>query len=212
MTATLTPPPAAPGDPEPVWKLAREFPPQGHWTEASYLAMRRRTGSMRLIELVDGRLEFPPMPTKYHQAVAGWLNELLRNSVLHRGLGEVYMAPYRVRVPGRFREPDVVVILARNAAHAHDSHADRADLVVEVLSPDDSDRDLVVKRTEYAAAGAPEYWIADPQVDFRTLTVLTLEGDSYREHGAFGEGATAGSVLLPGVTLDVTACLAGQVP
>lgn len=44
-------------------------------------------------------------------------------------------------------------------------------LVVEVLSPGNSGRDLVIKRHEYAAGGIPQYWIVDK--DEHTLVVLT---------------------------------------
>jgi Uma2 family endonuclease len=52
-------------------------------------------------------------------------------------------------------------------------YADGADLVIEVLSKD-RDRDLQMKRLEYAQAGIPEYWIGDPR-DQR-ITVLRLAG------------------------------------
>ena len=48
-----------------------------------------------------------------------------------------------------------------------------------------------------------EYWIVDPPEE--TLTVLTLDGEGYVEHGVFGGGETATSVLLPGFAVDVTA-------
>jgi Uma2 family endonuclease len=37
-----------------------------------------------------------------------------------------------------------------------------ADLVVEIVSPDDVERDIVIKRADYAEAGIPEYWIVNP--------------------------------------------------
>jgi hypothetical protein len=61
-----------------------------------------------------------------------------------------------------------------------------ADLVIEVVSPDDPQRDLVTKRSEYAQAGIPEYWIVDPQTE--TITVLRLEDARYVEHGVFRPG------------------------
>ena len=78
-----------------------------------------------------------------------------------------------------------------------------ADVVVEVVSPDDPGRDLVVKRVDYAEAAIPEYWIVDPRVE--TVTVLTLAGGAYVEHGVFSRGEAATSPLLDGLTLAVTA-------
>jgi Uma2 family endonuclease len=45
-------------------------------------------------------------------------------------------------------------------------------LVVEVLSPSNARKDLVLKRHEYPRAGIPRYWIVDPEAG--TLTVLAL--------------------------------------
>ena len=78
-----------------------------------------------------------------------------------------------------------------------------ADLVAEVVSPDDPDRDLVEKRTDYAEAGIPEYWIADPRDE--TLTVLVLRGEAYVEHGRYARGEVAASVLLDGFAAEVSA-------
>ena len=77
------------------------------------------------------------------------------------------------------------------------------DAGVEVVSPDDPDRDLVEKRADYAEGGIPEYWIADPRDE--TITVLALAGDEYVEHGVFGRGGTATSPLLEGFVADVSA-------
>jgi Uma2 family endonuclease len=189
---------------EPAWGLALLYPEQGGWTEEEYLAL----DTNHLIEFADGCLEFLPMPTKAHQWTAGFLYRLLFAAVADRGLGEVYHAPYRVRVPERFREPDVVCILSRNAGTAYQRYADAADLVVEVVSEDDPDRDRVTKRAEYAAAGIPEYWIADPRD--KTLTIFSLDPGAaeYRDAGRYREGQTARSVLLEGLAADVTAAFA----
>jgi Uma2 family endonuclease len=62
-------------------------------------------------------------------------------------------------------------------------------------------RDYVEKRREYAEAGIAEYWIVDPQE--RKVTVLTLEGTEYREHGVYVAGDTATSVLLSGFQVEL---------
>ena len=71
-----------------------------------------------------------------------------------------------------------------------------ADLVVEVVSPDDPGRDLIEKRADYAEGGIPEYWIVDPRDE--TITVLALKDGAYVEHGVFTRGAAALSALLEG--------------
>jgi len=79
---------------------------------------------------------------------------------------------------------------------------------MEVVSEGEENRgrDLETKREEYARAGIAEYWIVDPQE--QRVTVLVLDGPSYRVHGVFGRGATATSVLLPGFEGSVDATLA----
>ena len=78
-----------------------------------------------------------------------------------------------------------------------------ADPGVEVVIPDDPDRDLVEKRADYAEAGIMEYWIADPRDE--PLTVLALRGETYVEHGRYGRGEMAASVLLEGFAADASA-------
>ncbi len=102
------------------------------------------------------------------------------------------------------REPDVVFMLAENRNRRGNSFWERADLVMEVVSDDDPQRDLVLKRDEYAKAGIPEYWIVDPRDT--TIRVLQLsisqEISTYHEAGCYTLGQTANSALLPGFALD----------
>jgi Uma2 family endonuclease len=74
-----------------------------------------------------------------------------------------------------------------------------------VVSPSNPDHDLETKRTEYARAGIPEYWIVNPLKE--TITVLQLEDDAYVEHGVFKRGETATSALLEGFAVSVDATL-----
>jgi len=93
-------------------------------------------------------------------------------------------------------------MLAEHRDREHEAFFDGADLVIEVVSDDDPDRDLVTKRREYAQAGIPEYWIIEPQVEM--ISVLRLDQDQYVEYGRFGRGAIATSALLGEFAIDVT--------
>ena len=190
---------------EPTWEIAERFPLQGRWTEREYL----REFDDALVEYTDGRIERLPVPTKRHQRVQLYLSDLTRQAA---GDGAVYHPPYRIRLPitqrAMYREPDVMVLTAEQDATVGDTDTFCTDalLVMEVVSPDDPDRDYVTKRADYAAAGVPEYWIVDP-IENRVL-VLTLDGDAYREHGSFAPGDTATGMVLPSLKVDVAALFA----
>jgi len=178
---------------------------QGEWTAEEYLALDAAGG--RLIELVDGRLEFPQMPKRLHQRIVKFLVRVIEELILRGPGGEVLDAPFPVYIePNRYREPDVVY-QRPGRPDAHADYADGADLVIEVLSddPNDRKRNLITKRHEYAQARIPEYWIVDPQT--RMIQVLTLDGveqgGPYRVHGEFKAGETATSLLLEGFRVSV---------
>lgn len=200
--AGLAYPPRPEIEPEPTWDIAHLFPAQGMWSEEEYLALRPN----RLVEFSSGIVEVLTMPTESHQIIVAYVYGVLLAFVTQRRLGTVLFAPLRVRLwPGKYREPDVVFMLAEHAARRGEQFWDGADLVVEVVSDDDRRRDVETKRHEYARAGIPEYWIVDPARG--CITVLQLDGQRYRVHGEFERGTQATSVLLPGLVVDVTAAL-----
>ena len=195
--------PAAPASQEALNELLRDvLPPQGAWSEAAYLWLTDH--SNRLIEFTDGHVQELPMPTFGHQAVLLFLYGLFHGYLQPRG-GVVMVAPLRMRVrAGKFREPDLLLLRNRADPRCRNPYWLGADLVAEVVSPDDPARDLVEKRADYAEAGIAEYWIADPRAE--TIVVLALRDGAYVEHGVYGRGAAAQSPLLPGLAADVAAC------
>lgn len=185
-------------DAEPTWNIASLFPGQGQWDEDEYLAL----DTNHLIEFSHRNLEVLPMPTQSHQLLTRLLFRLLERFVLQNQLGLALFAPLRVQLwPGKYREPDIVFMLTEHADLRGEAYWRGADLVMEVVSPDDRQRDLVTKRREYALAGISEYWIVDNEQQI--ITVLTLAGETYAVHGAFTPGEQADSVLLTGFAVDV---------
>jgi len=182
------------------------LPPQGGWEEAEYLWLTDR--SNRLLELSDGIIEVLPMPAHEHQEILRFLLFALFDFLRPRG-GDVLFAPLRLRVRAReFREPDLLAIQDAHDPRVQNRYWTGADLVMEVVSPDAPERDLVEKRREYAEAGIPEYWIVDPRD--RSVTVLALADGQYREHGRFVPGQEATSALLPEFTVATAAIFGGN--
>lgn len=172
---------------------------QGLWTEEQYLRLSEQTN--HLIEFTDGEIEVLPMPTRHHQVLLLLLYGMLRD-FLHPVGGIVLVAPLRLHIrPGKFREPDVLLLVEASDARNQDAYWLGADLVVEIVSPDSHERDTEEKRHDYAEAGVPEYWIVNPLDE--TITVLALRGGVYAVHGTYRRGDRAISVLLSGFGVGV---------
>lgn len=186
-----------------VWQAAGLeidlLPLQGLWTEEQYLRLTDQTN--HLIEFTNGDVEVLPMPTRKHQAISRYLFLAFLAFVQPRG-GTVFYAPLRVRIAaGRFREPDLVLLLDVNDPRNQNAFWLGADLVVEIVSPDHVERDTSLKRTDYAEARIPEYWIVNPEE--QTITVLKLIDGTYVAHGIFHRGDMATSSLLQGFMASV---------
>ena len=127
----------------------------------------------------------------------------LDTCVEDRNLGVAYSAPTAVVLS----ETDVVqpdmtfVSKGRMSIVGRNNIQGAPDLVVEVISPNNPERDLVRKREIYARHGVGEYWIADP--DARSIRVMTLEGNAFRVAGEYGVGDTLTSSTLEGLDLEV---------
>ncbi|MDZ4721829.1 MAG: Uma2 family endonuclease [Roseiflexaceae bacterium] len=189
--------------PIPAWEVALLFPPQGAWSKEEYLALTDSTNN--LVEYTQGQIEVLPMPTEKHQRILEFIFFIVRE-LMHSTGGRAFFSPLRLYIePDRYREPDILLVVDKHDPRRADRYWSGADLVVEIVSPDNPERDWVQKRADYARAGIPEYWIVDPQQE--RIAVLRLDGDVYAEHGLFTRGEIATSVLLPDLRVDVTAAL-----
>jgi Uma2 family endonuclease len=192
----ITEPPAV----EP-WRdfLEGILPPQGRWSEEEYLVLTdHRT---RLIEFTDGFLEPLPIPTDEHQSLLSFLFIAFFNFFEPRG-GIVHFAPLRLRIrSGKFREPDLLMLLLATDTRRENRFWLGADLALEIVSQDKPERHLVDKRGDYAEARVPEYWIVNPISE--TITVLRLQGAAYEQAGVYGRGQSAISVLRPEFSVAV---------
>lgn len=188
--------------------LCSALPPQGAWSDDAYLWLTDH--SRRLIEFTDGSLEELPLPTSVHQSVLLFLYGVFHAYLRERG-GVVMVAPLRMRIrEGKFREPDLLLLRDRDDQRYANRYWLGADVVAEVVSADDPDRDFVLKRSDYAEAQVPEYWIVDPHDE--TMLVLELADGAYREAGRYRRGDVAASPLLDGLRVDAAAAFDAPKP
>jgi Uma2 family endonuclease len=193
--------PSAPKPSDQDWNelLGELLPAQGAWTEEEYLVLTDHGN--RLVEFTDGFLEVLPMPTDKHQSVLQFLFLAFFHFVHPLG-GKVQFAPLRLRIrTGKFREPDLLLLVSAADPRRQNRFWLGADLALEVVSDEKPERDLVTKRGDYAEARVAEYWIVNPQTE--TITVLRLRDDAYEEAGAYRSGELAALVLLSGFSVAV---------
>ena len=179
--------------------LLEDALPQGCWRDDDYLWLTDRC--RRLVEFTDGYLELLPVPTRGHQRILAFLYSAFQ-AFLNTAGGEVLFAPLRLRIrAGKYREPDLLAMRDAQDARSGDRFWTGADVVAEIVSADNPQRDFVDKRRDYAEAGIPEYWIVDPRTE--TITVLELVQGEYVEHGVHRRGECAASLAIPGLGVDV---------
>jgi len=181
------------------------FPRQGEWTEADYLALPETN---RIIELSEGRVVMPDMPTTSHQRAVGKLFRLMSDHVEVQDLGEVCVAALRVHLwPGKFREPDIVFMTRDHADRIGEEYWGIPDLIVEVISPRTPKSsgtehvDRGEKFVEYAKAGVQEYWLVHPTAG--TIEVYVFRDGVYHLLDRWGKGEVARSEMLDGFEVPV---------
>lgn len=188
----------------PTWAISLDFPRQGDWTEDDYFAIEGKNN--RLKELCDGFLEVLPMPTLDHQEIVRILYDALRDHLrsIHNQ-GKIYFAPCPIRFSAKLiREPDLFYLSATQY-QKRSKYATTAELVIEVVSGTKTDRqrDLVIKRKEYAEQGVKEYWIVDPKTKSIQVLSLPVTGKKYQSLGKFTGTQSVKSKVFPGLVLAV---------
>ena len=122
------------------------------------------------VELLWGKIKkMTAAPSTRHQKVVGELYVAIRNT-LGRGDCQVFVAPFDVRLMVKEHrdyksenvvQPDICVVCDESKIDERGCTG-APDLIVEVLSPATSTRDLKDKLKLYEQAGVPEYWVVDP--------------------------------------------------
>lgn len=173
------------------------------------------------VELIRGWVvKMSPAPNVRHQRISG---------VMYRKLGdyfedkpcEVFTAPFDVRLPlppnkvkankiDTVVQPDIVVI-CDPAKLDEQGCIGAPDLVVEILSPGNTRREMKDKMELYQAAGVPEYWVVDPEHEF-ILVYTCNEAGAYVGSIPYTDGDLLTTPIMPGLQLDVTSIFATPAP
>jgi len=137
-------------------------------------------------EIIDGDLFMVPSPNEAHQRFLVTLTNIMVNYVRKNKLGSIYCAPFDVLFSEEdIVQPDIIFVSNENRKIiTKDNIKGAPDLLVEILSPGTSKRDLGIKKKLYAKKGVREYWIVDPERE--TVDVFKLKGREFegKRYGA----------------------------
>ncbi len=168
----------------------------------TYEELSRLPADGHRYELFDGEAYMCPSPTSRHQRVLGRLH-LVFGAGIPEG-AEVFIAPLDIVLsPSTALQPDLLVVLPKNARIVRDVIRGVPDLVVEVLSPSTAAIDRGLKMETYARHGVPEYWIADPEKEQFEVYRLDRKAVAYRLGGIYRRGDKVTTTLLPGLEVNV---------
>ncbi|MBI3971024.1 MAG: Uma2 family endonuclease [Chloroflexi bacterium] len=185
-------------------------PPQGSWTYEDYLAL---PDDGKRYEVIDGVLYVSPAPSPKHQRRLLNLVIKLVGFVREHALGEVFISPVDLLIPGaKPVQPDALFIARTNPARIDEERniAGVPDLIVEVASPSTAGYDRREKQDLYARAGVREYWYAHPTEITIELLALDPERGTYRSVGVFGRHSRLPTTVLKGLPFTVGELLEGD--
>lgn len=163
------------------------------------------------LELFKGRIFKLSAPNTKHQVILGDLHVALRKELSsHRCT--VFMAPFDVRLPVKNKkkdneittvvQPDLCVV-CDNEKIDERGCCGAPDLVVEILSPGNSRKEVKLKFDLYEEAGVKEYWIVNP-VEQNFVVYCLNDAGKFGGGKMYADGDTIKSFAVEGLKIYVS--------
>lgn len=174
----------------------------GFYTYADYLLWKFE----ERLELIKGKIfRMSPAPAIAHQRVSRKLSGELYHFFKGKTC-ELFTAPFDVVLPNAYGkedsvvQPDLCVVCTPEKLADGKRCVGAPDLVVEILSPHNSMRDLDLKFHLYEEAGVLEYWIVRPES--KEINVYVLQESKYYGLPPIVEGKDITSIKFPTLKLN----------
>ena len=179
----------------------------GKYSYADYFSWKIK----ERIEIIKGKIfKMSPGPSMMHQSISMHLSNLFYNFLDNKKKCKVFSAPFDVRFPDNSVEdkdienvvqPDISVVCDLTKLDSRGCLG-APDLIVEILSPSSSKRDLKYKFELYQEHGVSEYWVVHPEE--KTLLIYTLDREGkYQPSHLKTRGDSVVSTVLTGFELDL---------
>ena len=164
------------------------------YTYADYLTWQFK----ERVELFRGRIfRMSPAPNRRHQRILSNLFSPIY-TMLENNQSEVYPAPFDVVLNKKgldtVVQPDICVICDREKL-TEQGCTGAPDIIIEILSPGNTRKEMKEKFELYEENGVKEYWIADPERSSITVYGLSKEGKYLGSKPFVGEECVESTVL-----------------
>jgi len=175
------------------------------YTYADYLKWKLE----ERLELFKGRIFRLSAPNRFHQQVSGKIFFHLFGFLKGKQC-QVFSAPFDVRIPVQNRkrdneittvvQPDICVICDQSKLDERGC-CGAPDLMVEILSPGNSRKEVTIKFELYQEAGVREYWIINPTE--QNIIVYKLINNKFISEKTYAPGDVLLSYAIEGLSVNV---------
>ena len=173
----------------------------GIYTYADYLMWKIKDR----VEILKGKIfKMSPAPAISHQSISFNLSGLLFMYFYNKPC-KVFASPFDVVLKNKNGKEDTVVqpdlcVVCDPEKLADGKRCQGApDLIIEILSPGNSKKEMLNKYELYEEAGVREYWLVHPQDEYVIINVL--ENNQYRALPPFVDKEVT-SVIFPDLSLQ----------
>jgi Uma2 family endonuclease len=181
--------------------------PSLNYTYADYLQWKFE----ERLELIKGKIFKMSAPNRFHQTVCGNMH-LVFGNFLERQRYKVFISPFDVRLPVKNKkkdneiytvvQPDICVVCDETKLDERGC-CGAPDLMIEILSPGNSKKEIRLKHGLYEESGVKEYWIVNP-VEENLFVYLLQDDGKFGDAKVFTNGDLINTKILPGLTANVS--------
>lgn len=163
------------------------------------------------LEILKGKIfKMSPAPSRKHQEISFQLS-LLFGNYFKNNLCNVYVAPFDVRLINYKKstsnkeiitvfQPDICVICDKEKLDDRGCIG-APDLIIEILSPGNSKKEMDIKFDLYEENSVKEYWIVEPFQ--KSILIYTLQNEKYIGLKPIAEEGLVHSPLFPELIFNV---------
>ena len=183
---------------------------KGTYTYADYLNWHFE----QTVELIKGKIfQMSPAPSAKHQKVSRELFRDFLSYFTRDNPCQLFSAPFDVRLLDKKKsgksnkdiysvvQPDICVICDKNKIDEKGCIG-APDLIIEILSPGNSKKELKIKYALYEESGVLEYWIVLPSEHALFQFILNDKG-RYELKSSFAEDEVFNAHVFPDLTIHL---------